>query len=261
MVYKVINSFNPEVEVISPMYGKAVDQLSQTSTDLVESNLKFALYQAHKYRNCGKSFEDILSAANFGLVKAAEKFDPSKEIKFISYAVHWINKYIKECLSERIIQPPGSHRSKLRKIKNAISNQKEIMDSVEITLNMEEIAGQCELTTKQVSRVLKNVVNDSIVQMDMPIEPGSSTTLESALEDPMACLPDQAMIASEGHQILQDLLSKLDEDSRNILIYHEIDGLNLCKVSKMMNMNYMKCRNMYIQAMDQLKEFAKGYQL
>lgn len=63
---------------------------------LVEHNLRFVVNIAKGYRTQGVSFADIISEGNMGLIHAASKFDPNKNIKFISYAVWWIRCYIND---------------------------------------------------------------------------------------------------------------------------------------------------------------------
>lgn len=66
---------------------------------LVEHNLRFVVNIAKGYRNQGVSFADIISEGNMGLIHAASKFDPNKNIKFISYAVWWIRCYINDFIA------------------------------------------------------------------------------------------------------------------------------------------------------------------
>lgn len=58
------------------------------------SNLKFVFDVARKYRGCGVALPDLISEGNMGLMKAIDKFDEDRDIKFISYAVWWIKQSI-----------------------------------------------------------------------------------------------------------------------------------------------------------------------
>src|SRR5690606_3794570 len=57
---------------------------------LVRSNLRFVVSVAKRYQNQGVSLAGLINEGNIGLMRAAQKFDETKGIKFISYAVWWI---------------------------------------------------------------------------------------------------------------------------------------------------------------------------
>ena len=67
---------------------------------LVYHNLKFVVNIAKNYRDTNVPFADIISEGNLGLIHAAKKFDYTKDVKFISYAVWWVRNSINECIEE-----------------------------------------------------------------------------------------------------------------------------------------------------------------
>ncbi len=62
--------------------------------ELVQANLRFVIDVAKNYQNRGLSLEDLISAGNVGLLTAADRFDGTKECKFILYAELWIKQFI-----------------------------------------------------------------------------------------------------------------------------------------------------------------------
>lgn len=67
---------------------------------LVKHNLKFVVTIAKRYRDRGVPFEDLISEGNMGLYHAAEKYDGTRETKFITYAVWWIKNSINEIIKD-----------------------------------------------------------------------------------------------------------------------------------------------------------------
>jgi len=99
---------------------------------LTESNLRFVVSYVKKYRGMGLSLLDLINEGNLGLIEAAKRFDPEKNVKFISYAVWWIRQAVIHSLSKysRIYHLP-------QKLSDQISEMKKLSAQLKKDLNRE----------------------------------------------------------------------------------------------------------------------------
>lgn len=84
---------NAELELI-----KSADTASRNR--IIESNLRFVVQVALKYRGMGLELEDLIAFGNIGLFEAIDKFDPKKGVKFITFAVWYIRAEIQKALND-----------------------------------------------------------------------------------------------------------------------------------------------------------------
>jgi RNA polymerase primary sigma factor len=83
--------------------------------NLIQANLRFVILVAKRYRNRGVPLEDLVNEGNIGLIHAAERFDPDRGVRFVSYAVWWIRQAILKAIPEnsRLIRIPRSRSGEL----------------------------------------------------------------------------------------------------------------------------------------------------
>jgi RNA polymerase primary sigma factor len=112
---------------------------------LVEGNLRFVVSYAKRYRGLGVPFLDLIHEGNLGLMEAARRFDPARNVKFITYAVWWVRQAITHALSgqTRAFTLPqklsavaarfGREVSELTEELNRTPTQREIADDLDIS--------------------------------------------------------------------------------------------------------------------------------
>lgn len=85
---------------------------------LIRANLRFVVSVCRNYQNQGLPLADLINEGNIGLIRAARRFDETRQFKFISYAVWWVRQAILQALSEksRLIKLPTSRISKIARI-------------------------------------------------------------------------------------------------------------------------------------------------
>lgn len=90
---------------------------------LVNANLKFVVSIAKEYQGQGMPLSDLINEGNYGLIKAATRFDHKKGFRFISYAVWWIKQSIIQSLNEnaRVVRLPANVINKISQLNKEIS--------------------------------------------------------------------------------------------------------------------------------------------
>ena len=87
------------------------------------ANLRFVISVAKEYQGQGVLLADLINEGNYGLVKAAQRFDHTKGFRFISYAVWWVKQSILQCLNEtsRTVRLPVNVTNQMMQVKKEIS--------------------------------------------------------------------------------------------------------------------------------------------
>jgi RNA polymerase primary sigma factor len=89
---------------------------------LILGNLRFVVSIARRYQGKGLSLLELINEGNLGLYKAAKRYDPSREVKFISYAVWWIRQSIQKALFEQVgaVRVPPNKLAMVNRFKKAL---------------------------------------------------------------------------------------------------------------------------------------------
>ena len=97
------------------------DQREAARSELIRANLRFAFSIAKQYQNRGVPLGDLVSEANAGLVRAADKYDPDVGVNFISYAVWWIRQALHSAVQRqsRTVQVPLNRAADLSRVSRA----------------------------------------------------------------------------------------------------------------------------------------------
>jgi RNA polymerase primary sigma factor len=147
---------------------------------LVRSNLRFVVSVAKKYQNQGVSLADLINEGNLGLIRAAHKFDETKGIKFISYAVWWIRQAILQALAEqsRIVRVPLNRAGTLHRIGKRSSA---LLQELGREPTPSEIAEGMDISMEEVQKTLS--ISQNHLSRDAPLTPGEDNKLLDYLPD------------------------------------------------------------------------------
>src|SRR5258707_14348570 len=135
--------------------GKRVQENDKAALEeLVKANLRFVVSYAKKYRHSHVHFLDLINEGNIGLIHAAKKFDPDKNVKFITYAVWWIRQSILHALSEQggAFRLPPKRANLMYRLEKAIGAA---MNDNNHIPTPEELATELGVTVKEVQTLLQ----------------------------------------------------------------------------------------------------------
>jgi len=226
---------------------------------LVRSNLRFVVSVAKKYQNQGVSLSDLINEGNLGLIRAAHKFDETKGIKFISYAVWWIRQAILQALAEqsRIVRVPLNRAGTLHRIgKRSSALQQELGREPTI----EEIADGMDIPRDEVAKTL--AISRSHLSLDAPLTPGEDNKLLDYLPDEQSPGPDDQTFERALSNSIEEVLSTLKEREAKILrLYFGLDSqeaMTLEEIGGLLGITRERVRQIKEKALARLRHVSRA---
>jgi RNA polymerase primary sigma factor len=204
----------PEKEV--ELAKRIQDGDQKAINELVFANLKFVISIAKEYQGQGLQLSDLINEGNYGLIKAASKFDHTRGFRFISYAVWWIKQSIIQSLNDnaRVIRLPSNVINKLSALKKEIEKFK-------LENEREPVFGD----------VLKNVEFDNFSESDLPTCKSLNDVINEDGSELHEVLFNQDEVSDNFYEIddivkseIENVLSTLTDRERVIIEYYY--GLN-----------------------------------
>jgi RNA polymerase primary sigma factor len=229
---------------------------------LVRSNLRFVVSVAKKYQNLGMTLPDLIAEGNVGLVRAAQKFDETKGVKFISYAVWWIRQAILKALAEnsKTFRLPINRATTLNKISK---KEAELTQKLGREPKPEEVAAAMEMDVEEV-RKLMNVSRKSL-SLDAPLFEGEEKTLFSYLSDDDTLDPEeQTFESARAKEIRETLDSLAPREAKIVKLYYGLDGnepLTLREIGSIFNLSRERIRQIKERAIERLRHASRARRL
>jgi len=204
--------------MISPQREKELAILikqgnQKAMTELINSNLRFVISVAKQYAGRGMSVEDLVNEGNIGLIKAAQKWDETRGIKFISYAVWWIRQSILQSLADnsRAIRLPLNQINALNKINNASSQLEQELGRTPTAYEMSQFLG---IEEEKVELSLSS--NKKVSSLDTSIGDEEDFTLLDTISSENCA--DDLINQSDLNYNLMLAISKLNSKEQLVII-------------------------------------------
>ncbi len=251
-IYPLINRVQ-EVEL-----ALRIRENDQEALDtLVRSNLRFVVSVAKKYQNQGVSLSDLINEGNLGLIRAAHKFDETRGIKFISYAVWWIRQAILQALAEqsRIVRVPLNRAGALHRIGKRASA---LLQELGREATHAEIAEGMEITEEEVAKTMS--ISQTHLSLDAPMNAGEDNRLLDYLPDLNHLTPDEEVFSKALTQSIHEALGGLKEREAKILrLYFGLDAdepMTLEEIGAALNITRERVRQIKEKALSRLRHLS-----
>ena len=226
-------------------------------TQLIQGNLRFVVNVAKNFMGWGVPLTDLIAAGNLGLIEAAKRFDPDKDVKFISYAVWWI----RQAIMQTIFQQTGAVRIPIKeslfisKVKEAYEKLKEKLGR-EPTI--EEIVKEIDASPKKVKQALQIVRMP--LSLDMPIGEDEDITLLDLMYKKGTDDVEKEVVEEELHKQLEGLMKVLDEREKEIIKHRfGLEGeepKTLNEIGEMLGISRERVRQLEKRALKKLRATA-----
>jgi RNA polymerase primary sigma factor len=225
---------------------------------LTKANLRFVVSVSKQYQNQGLTLPDLINEGNLGLIKAAKRFDETRGFKFISYAVWWIRQSILQALAEqaRIVRLPLNKIGSLNKIKKASST---LEQEFEREASIDEIADRLELSSNEISEVIKN--QGRHLSMDAPLSDDDGGTMYDLLEGSDLPSPEKVLINESLQKEIERALQTLTQRDAEVLrLYFGLGGENqktLEEIGEQFDLTRERVRQIKEKAIRRLKNTSR----
>lgn len=220
--------------------------------ELVSAHLGLAAYLARRFANRGQPLDDLTQVASLGLLKAVERFDPSLQIEFSTYATTTIVGELKRYLRDRgwAVRAP-------RRMQELYLNLSQIVDPLAQELGrsptIAELAAEVQASEEEVLEALEAGQAYRFASLDAPRSDGEGS---EAVGETLGS-EDKELDRAEQRATLEPLLSRLPDRQREIVILRFFEGLTQSEIAGRLNVSQMQVSRLLNRSVAQLRSLAR----
>ena len=194
----------------------------QARSLLIRANLRLVVSIAKRYMNCGMAFLDLIEEGNLGLMKAIERYDPTKGCKLSTYASWWIKQAIVRSLANqsRTIRIPLYILERANMIKKV---KDELQHVLKRKPTRREVADEVGIPTEKLAEIEVMLQNPSSLFSSITDE--GLNELIDVIKDTSDSAPDQSLGIKMVSEMMQKLMGELQEREADVMrMRHGFNG-------------------------------------
>ncbi len=182
---------------------------------MVEANLRLVIRIGKRYMNRGLSFADIVEEGNLGLIRAVDKFDYRRGLRFSTYAAWWIRQTIERAIINqgRSVRLPVHVSQHVNRYLGAVEDLAQELGRDPKT---DEVAGKMKISEEEVADLRQCLV--STFSLDSPVSEGAETDLADMIEDPASVSPIDVTAHVRRRRDVMEWVRALPEKERQVVI-------------------------------------------
>jgi len=224
----VIDTYVRNIEDLNTKILTKAEEKNATDEQLIQTNLKFVIKEAHRFKNMGLQLNDLVQEGNIGLMEALNKFDRSKNIKFITFAVHYIRMKMRNALTSCNNHVTQSS-AQIQKIKDIQKFTKKYKEQHNCLPHVKEISENLKIS----ERIVENAINNQVkgfISIDLEInENGDSLEkiLDPDSEQSNGTRPDVSLCDKDFKEYISKTIDRLTDKEAQVIRSRFFDNKTL----------------------------------